>query len=510
MEFVIHPWINPGTVERRDYQESIAGTAVSGNTLVCIPTGLGKTNLAALVVARRLSKNMNGKILFLAPTRPLVEQHKKSFEKMLKVEIEKLQVVTGMNPPADRHEIYKKADIIFSTPQTIRNDLKHGIISLGDFILCIFDEAHRAVGMYAYPYVAKVYMSQSKDPLILALTASPGSEKYKIDEVRDKLYIKNIEIRTRDDMDVKKYVQSMKQDFAEVELSVPMQSIRKYLEGIKNERIKKLVEWKIIRSYNITKTEILKKQQELAKTGSGWKFAAISLLAEVLKVDHALMLLETQCIYSLKNYFDKMKEDAVEGKSKAVTKLMANESFQNAMRLTDELYKEGHEHPKIDKMKEIVVSQIEKDKFSRIIVFAQYRDTINKIFNVLTGIPKVAPVEFIGQAKKKGKGLSQKEQVQILNEFKMGFYNVLCASQVAEEGLDVAETNLVIFYEPTPSAIRKIQRSGRTARTETGRVIILITKNTRDEAYHWSAHRREKKMTKLLYQMREKTLRSFT
>lgn len=468
------------------------------------------TNIAAMVAAHRLSKNMDGKILFLAPTRPLVEQHMKSFGRMLKVEEERMSVVTGETPPGERHGVYRKSDMIFSTPQCIRNDLKAGIIFLQDFVLCIFDEAHRAVGNYAYPYVAKVYMSQSKDPLILGLTASPGSHRYKIDEVRGKLYIKNVEIRTREDRDVARYVQEMKQDFVEVELTVPMQSVRKYLETVKNERIKKLVGWKVLNSFRITKTEILRKQHELAKSGVGWKYAAISVLAEVLKVDHALALLETQCMYALKSYFDKMRQDAEEGKSKAVVKLMKDDNFSNAMRLTDELFAEGHEHPKMEKLKEIVAEQLEKDKFSLIIVFAQFRDTVNRIHETLGKIPKVSPVEFIGQAKKKGRGLSQKEQVQILNEFKMGFYNVLCASQVAEEGLDIAETSLVVFYEPTPSAIRKIQRSGRTARTEKGRVVVLIAKDTRDEAYHWSAHQKEKKMTKILYEMRDKNLRNFT
>ncbi|MBI2579931.1 MAG: DEAD/DEAH box helicase family protein [Candidatus Aenigmarchaeota archaeon] len=452
---------------------------------------------------------MNGKILFMAPTRPLVEQHMKSFGRMLKVEQEKMRVVTGFNPPAERSGIYRNADIIFSTPQCIRNDIKSGIIGLQDFILCIFDEAHRAVGEYAYPYVAKVYMSQSRNPLILGLTASPGSQKYRIDEVRGKLYIKNVEIRTRQDADVAKYIQEMRQDFVEVELSVPMQNIRKYLEGIKNERIKKLVDWKILKSYNITKSEMLRKQEELAKSGVGWKYAAISVLAEVLKVDHALALLETQCIYALKNYMDKLEQDAEEGKSKAVAKLTNDERFRNAARLAGELLREGHEHPKMEKLKEIIGSQVAEDKFSLIIVFAQYRDTVSRICEMLKNMPGVSPVEFIGQAKKKGKGLSQKEQVQILNEFRMGFYNVLCASQVAEEGLDVAETSLVVFYEPTPSAIRKIQRSGRTARTEKGRVVVLIAKDTRDEAYHWSAHQKEKKMARMLYGMREKNLGSF-
>ena len=222
------------------------------------------------------------------------------------------------------------------------------------------------------------------------------------------------------------------------------------------------------------------------------------------------MLLETQCLHALGKYLDKLSLET----TKASLRLQGEENFVNAVRLTKELIEEGKEHPKMEKLSSIIEKEL-KGKDARIIVFAQYRDTIEKIYQALSKIKGAAPAEFIGQAKKSGKGLSQKEQVQILNEFQMGFYNVLCASQVAEEGLDVVETNVVVFYEPTPSAIRKIQRSGRTARTKQGKVIVLIAKGTRDEAYHWSAHNKEKQMKKTLYNMQhgkteaQKSLSSF-
>src|SRR3989338_3621252 len=170
MTFVSNLWINENTIEYREYQEKITKTASSANTLCVLPTGLGKTNIAALVAANRLQQNMHGKILFLAPTRPLVAQHKKNFEKYFKAGL-KMRVITGEDPPENRFFLYKDADIIFSTPQTVRNDLKNNSIRLDEFILCVFDEAHRAVGNYAYPYVAKKYIEQSKNSLILALTA---------------------------------------------------------------------------------------------------------------------------------------------------------------------------------------------------------------------------------------------------------------------------------------------------------------------------------------------------
>jgi Fanconi anemia group M protein len=501
MEYFSHPWVNEGTIEKREYQDNIVRTAKTGNTLCVLPTGLGKTNIAAMVAADRLQKDMNKKILLMAPTKPLVDQHRMSFLRMLKAGEDELKTITGSNKPEERKELYEKSDIVFSTPQTIENDLKAGILSLRNFSLCIFDEAHRCIGNYAYTFIAKRYMESASDPLVLALTASPGSDLARINEVKKLLFIDNVEIRTRDDPDVKKYLQKLEQDCIEIELPKPIRSIIDYLSAVKNDRISKLMKWRIINYNRITKTQILKLQQDLMKKKTGINLAAVSVLAEIIKADHALTLAETQSLSSLDSYFRKVEQD--KGKTRAVGRLLADKNFQDAMRLTSQLIKEGTEHPKMDKLKELVQEQLEKDKFSRIIVFAQYRDTIAEIARQLRSIKTAAPVEFIGQAKKKGKGLSQKEQSQILNEFKMGFYNVLCASQVAEEGLDVVETNMVIFYEPTPSAIRKIQRSGRTARTQEGKIVILIAKDTRDQAYHWTAHNKERKMNRTLYSMQQ-------
>ena len=498
MPFVTHPWINPGTIESRAYQESVVKSALTANTLCVLPTGLGKTSVAILVAVERLQKIPDSKVLFLAPTKPLVSQHKRTFERVLKLGLE-LQLITGETKAEDRFKLYKNADIIFATPQTVSNDIKHGLLDLSVFSLVIFDEAHRCIGQYAYVYIAKVYNNTAKYPLILALTASPGGHRYKINEVKDRLFIKNVEIKTREDEDVKPYVQEVKNNWVTVELPIPLKSVHSYLSSIKDARIKKLVGWRIINSPQTTKSQLLKLQENLAKKKTGSAYGAMSLIAEVIKVDHAMLLLETQCLYALQKYFEKLSGE----ETKASVRLMNEENIKNAVRLTNELINEGKEHPKLEKLVEIVTEEL-KNKDARIIVFAQFRDTISKISEKLSEIKDAAPVEFIGQAKKKGKGLSQKEQIQILNEFQMGFYNILCASQVAEEGLDVVETNVVVFYEPTPSAIRKIQRSGRTARTKQGKVVIMMTKNTRDEAYHWSSHQKEKQMKKTLYDMQRK------
>jgi len=100
--------------------------------------------------------------------------------------------------------------------------------------------------------------------------------------------------------------------------------------------------------------------------------------------------------------------------------------------------------------------------------------------------------------------MTQKEQKLILDRFRKGKINCLVASSVGEEGIDLPEVDLVIFYEPIPSAIRKIQRAGRTARLKPGKVIILMVKGTRDESYHWAAYHKEKRMYNVLNDLKEK------
>ena len=78
MEYINHPFIAESRLEKRTYQFSIAMRALDGNTLVVIPTGLGKTAIALIVAASRLYST-GGKVLMLAPTKPLVEQHLRYF-----------------------------------------------------------------------------------------------------------------------------------------------------------------------------------------------------------------------------------------------------------------------------------------------------------------------------------------------------------------------------------------------------------------------------------------------
>ena len=134
---------------------------------------------------------------------------------------------------------------------------------------------------------------------------------------------------------------------------------------------------------------------------------------------------------------------------------------------------------------------------SRIIVFTNYRDTASALLKSLEHEETVRAVRFVGQSSHQDDpGLTQKKQAQILEKFRNGEYNVLIATSVGEEGIDIPATDMVLFYEPVPSEIRSIQRKGRTGRARAGRVVVLMAKGTRDEAYYWISDRKERTMQK--------------
>jgi len=501
--------------EPRLYQQTILDTAVKKNTLVVLPTGLGKTNIAVLLAAHRLTNYPESKILILAPTRPLCDQHVNSMQKNLEIEEEEVQLFTGMISPAKRSELWKKSKIIVSTPQGLENDIISEKISLKEVSLLVFDEAHRAVGEYSYVFIAKQYHKKAEHPKILGLTASPGSDTEKIKEVCKNLFIEEIEMRSYDDPDVQPYVKDIDVEWVKLDFPPELEQVRKFLRNAfddKLEGIKKLG-YMYGNTSSYSKTAILELQKAMyARMSSGERdygiLKSISLLAEALKLQHALELIETQGVKPLWEYLSKLDEESNKTKVKAVQNLIRDLNFRSAYIKTKELLANGKEHPKIDALKKIVADEINQKQDIKIIIFNQYRDSSSKIKEVMDSMGVKAKI-FVGQMKKKDTGMSQKKQKEILEEFRGGEFNCLIATSVAEEGLDIPAVDLVIFYEPIPSAIRTVQRRGRTGRQEKGRVIVLVTKKTRDEANLWVSVHKEKRMYSIIKNMQRGGSRTF-
>lgn len=508
--YIDHPLIKSNAIEARLYQQVLAADVLKkGNTMIVAPTALGKTIIATLVAADRLEKVKNSKILVLAPSKPLAIQHESTFKEFLTVPCSS---ITGAVKTDERVKRWEESQIICATPQTVESDLLKGRYSLKDVSLVVFDECHHGVGSYSYVYLASRYVKESKFNLILGLTASPGSDKEKIKEVCDNLYIQSIVVKTEEDNDVRPYFNPVAIDWVRVKMSSELEKIKTHVDKALKIRLKGLKNMGVIRTVSVNKLDILKArgrvQSAIARSVNPKKecFQAISILSAVINIQHSQELIETQGVVTFNKYVARLRKK----KTKAAKSLIQDPNFGKAIYLAREAEKHGLEHPKLKKVTDIIKKELGQNgqtklqsdryvkdadqKSSKIMVFTQYRDSLEMIHQKLEK-EGIKSAKFFGQASRDGeKGLTQKEQKEIIKAFKIGEYDVLLSTSVAEEGIDIPAVDLVILYEPVPSEVRMIQRRGRTGRKRSGRVKVLITNGTRDEGYYWASVNKERRM----------------
>jgi len=514
VDFLNHPLIKKDIIEPRKYQIDIAKSCLFANTLVCLPTGLGKTVIAGLVLAERLRQHPSEKCLILSPTRPLVLQHCNALSTILNLPPSKFCTLTGEISPGNRAELWARCQVIFSTPQALENDLVKDAVSLSDVVLIVFDEAHRAVGNYPYAFIAERYVQCGKDKLILGLTASPGSVKEKVNELCRSLQIQHIEARTELSPDVRPYIVPTHVEWYAVQLPPVFREIKRLLQSLLSEKLKFVKNYgfmKNIRIEDVTFKDLLEIKEEIHKEinktstpTSDLRLAFMNVLVAV-KVVHAEELLESQGLAALSKYFENLKSQSMRpGAPKSVKTLLSDERMKQATELTSIALQEGLEHPKMDELVKVLKENLSLGQMRRAIIFTNYRETARTLTDLLNTIDGIKAVRFVGQTNKPNdRGLSQTEQTRLLTDFKAGDFNILVATQVAEEGLDISECDAVVFYDNVPSAIRFIQRCGRTGRCRPGKIVILVARETKDEAYYYIAKARERKMREVLTEMQE-------
>lgn len=496
--FVGHPLLRPQRVRAYPFQIAIAKAALEQDVMVVLPTGLGKTVIAGMVAAERL-RARRGKILFLAPTRPLVEQHAKSFAGWFR-SLPRATFTGSVGSPK-REGDWEPAAAIFATPQLLVNDLEEGRYSLQDVALVVFDEAHRAVGKYAYVRIAAIYRTQrGQDRRVLALTASPGGQGTKIDEVLSALGVSRVEARSREDPDVAEYVQSVETEHVRVKLPADLEEVRVGLREAANTSMHSLQRMGFLRNKPLRVTGVkdllATRGMIMARPGPmGRKFGALYQLMLAMHFYHAGELLETQGVEPLLDYLGRLETKEKPGKADKA--FLAHAAVETARRVGKaHLAKpESTSHPKMAELSSVVAETLAANPAAKVLVFAQFRDTVRSIVDGLKE-QKIEARRFVGQATRgdEDKGMNQREQGRILEDFRGGRFPVLVASSVAEEGLDIPDVDLVVFFEALPSEIRTIQRKGRTGRSSAGRVVILMTQGTRDEGYHRAERKRESAM----------------
>ena len=504
-EYVTHPLLEPGVIEARPYQTALVEEASSDHTLVSLPTGLGKTTVSLRVTAERLQADAGGKSLMLAPTKPLVEQHAEFYREALSLPDEEIVVFTGETRPDDRAELWTDARVVVATPQVVENDLVGNRISLSDVVHCTFDECHRATGNYPYTYIAERYHADAVDPLVTGMSASPGDDEDSIRLVMENLGIRNVAVKTETDQDVAEYTYDTDVEWVSVELPEPVIEIRDLLKEVLGDRLETLAELGVA---STTDPDLSQKDlntmraqlQALIDDGESAGYEGMSIHAEIMKLRRAVELVETQSVDALERYFERQENAArSSGASKASMRFVSDPRVKRAISKTrafDDL------HPKFRRTRMLLAETLGIQGGDRVIVFTESRDTAEALTDFLAGHFDVR--RFVGQGDKDGSdGMTQREQKEVLADFRAGEFEVLVSTSVAEEGLDVPEVDLVLFFEPVPTAIRSVQRKGRTGRQTEGRVVVLMAEDTRDEAYFWISRRREQEMEDELETLRE-------
>jgi ATP-dependent DNA helicase MPH1 len=489
-------WVYPTNIGKiRDYQYNIVHRGLFCNLLVALPTGLGKTFIAATIILNFYRWTKDAQIIFVAPTKPLVAQQVEACFNIAGIPRSQTTMLTGEVQAGLRAEEWNNKRVFFMTPQTLINDLKQGACDPKRIVLIVIDEAHRATGGYAYVEVVKFIRRFNDSFRVLALTATPGGTVEAVQKVIDGLDICRCEIRTEQSLDLREFVHTKDvrrevfdpSEEMEMLFDLYSKAVGPVLAVVNNVNAYWQKDPLKLTTFgcNQAVAEWMKTAGRQANQGTkGMVFSVMKLLASI---SHSLELLK---YYSVRCFYDQMlnfRKETREGKSKSKYRQQIDKSepFERMM-VRLKAWTQDPEfvgHPKLEQVRAEVLNHfIEagegidgKRTSTRVEIFSHYRDSVEEIVKVLSrDSPIVRPHVFVGQsAGKNSEGMSQKKQLEVTKKFKDGEYNVLISTSVGEEGLDIGEVDLIIGYDSKSSPIRLLQRMGRTGRKRAGKVIWL-------------------------------------
>ncbi|RSM16387.1 hypothetical protein CEP52_000065 [Fusarium oligoseptatum] len=511
-EEAMKTWVYPMNLGAiRDYQFSIVKNSLFNNTLVALPTGLGKTFIAATVMLNFYRWTKTAKLVFVAPTKPLVAQQVDACYNIAGIPRSETTLLTGDIPPALRVDEWEARRVFFMTPQTLLNDISHGYADPKQIGLLVIDEAHRAVGEYAYAKVTKLIRRFSNSFRVLALTATPGSKIETVQEVIDNLGISHCEIRTEDSIDIRQYVHQRNIEQVVLDPSDEMCLVSELFTKALKPLTDKLTSQNIWFGRNpmaMTAYGLMQSQKEwFASRGrhanQGVQHMMRAVFNVLTSIAHSIKLLN---FHGIKPFYDNLVDlrSEQEGKgekgSKYKRQLIQDSNFQEMMdRIAKWLRTDGFVgHPKLTALAECVLNHfMDKGEATRVIVFSEYRDSAEEIVRMLnTHRPLIKASVFVGQADgKRGEGMKQAQQIAAIERFKRGEFNVLVATSIGEEGLDIGQVDLIVCYDSSASPIRMLQRMGRTGRKRAGNITLLLMRGKEEDQFAKSKDNYEKMQT---------------
>ncbi|XP_074765150.1 Fanconi anemia group M protein isoform X4 [Athene noctua] len=521
-------WIYPTNYPVRGYQMRMAHAALVGNTLVCLPTGLGKTFVAAVVMYNFYRWFPSGKVLFLAPTKPLVAQQMEACARVMGIPARHMAEMTGGTQALGRGELWTAKRVFFLTPQIMVNDLSRGTCPAVEIKCLVIDEAHKALGNHAYCQVVRELSKYTNQFRILALSATPGSDTKAVQQVISNLLIAQIELCAEDSPEIQPYSHERQVEKIVVPLGEELVEIQNAYIRVLETFAGRLIKIGVLAKRDIpslTKYQIILARDQYRKNPSSQNAGIHQGIIEgdfalCISLYHGYELLLQMGIRSLFIYLCGIM-DGSKGLIRTKNELGRNEDFMKLYEQLRDMFSDAslasvngnvykmfenkkefiYSHPKLRKLEEIVIEHFKswKKQFTtgstsvdavdtRVMVFSSFRDSVQEIAEMLSRLsPVVRVMTFVGHsAGKSTKGFTQKEQLEVVKRFREGGYNTLVSTCVGEEGLDIGEVDLIICFDAQKSPIRLVQRMGRTGRRRQGRIVVILAEGREERTYNQS------------------------
>ncbi|KAF9821870.1 hypothetical protein IEO21_00300 [Rhodonia placenta] len=497
-------WMYPLNHPKRDYQFNIVKHSLFENTLVALPTGLGKTFIAGVVMLNFYNWFPEGKVVFLAPSKPLVAQQIDACHRTCGIPGSQAAELTGETAKAKRHRLWAEKRVFYLTPQTLLSDLISENCDPRDIIFIVIDEAHKGTGDYAYAQVLRYMMAKNPHFRVLALTATPGSNPDAVQAIVDSLHISHIEIRDEESIDLRPYMHKKSSEQHIIKMDEDVVRIRDLLGKVMQPLIKQVQNNGAMRgSSDPSLLHPFRCQAAIGelreRRAPAWAMAAASKLGPLARAMGYLLEASTSMCYGVLNGIISGFENTSGKRSisrNVQDKLQKDPAFAALIKEVEDQKNRGFSlHPKMEKLRVLLVQHFAKHMLdkeevqgdaahvaqiaesSRVMVFVSFRECVDEVVEVLNKEnPLIRATRFIGQGtdKQGRKGIAQREQLEVIQRFKDGEFNVLVSTSIGEEGLDIGEVDMIVCYDAQKTPIRMLQRVGRTGRKRDGAIHILL------------------------------------
>ncbi|CAB1459418.1 unnamed protein product [Pleuronectes platessa] len=530
-------------IHLRDYQMDVARPALEGkNIIICLPTGSGKTRVAVYITKEHLdgrrAEGQSGKVVVLVNKIPLVEQHfSAEFQPFLKPTYKVERVSGDCQLKISFTEILKKNDVVICTAQILENHLERSNtgedegVKLSDLSLIIIDECHHTQKGEVYNHIMMRYLKQKhknekmkkeqKEPVpipqILGLTASPGvgganNMKKAVEHI----------LRICANLDASKIMTSSLGDCKKSPNKMTL-SVEDRMEDPFGDVIKKIMnaihahanlstncdlgsqryeQWIVV-----TEREAAAKEDHKVRVCAEYlrRYSEALNLSNIIRMCDALEMLNE---YYEKEIHTKMNPDDVQAIQITDTeRFLFNLFKENKEELQTLAGNPKYENDSLSKLRGKILHEFSSREEARGIIFTKTRFSAIALSNWIQGNPKFADIgvkaAYVigGGDQSVVKPMTSAEQRDVLKNFHNGDVNVLIATTVAEEGLDIAACNFVIRYGLVTNEISMIQAEGR-GRAEDSTYTLVDVKNSGVAEKEWVNEHRKKMMNKAIEKIR--------